>query len=153
MVLGHPWIGDGDNYLEVAEWLERINPMKEAANLAEYSQGHFPPMALYNSRDNHFHLLVADTSRLVTNGLLGRSKVATLQQVEQVPTNPQGEYQWQKVPASSRSKGGQSSCMTGRGAEDSFSCDECETLLESKGLLDAHKYDHEQKKSQTKTLL
>ena len=60
---------DGENY-SVAEWMERITPMKEASSLAEYREGHFPPMALYHSDNSHFDLLVADTSRLVSNGLL-----------------------------------------------------------------------------------
>ena len=72
----------GENY-QMAEWIERILPMKEASSLAEYRKGHFPPMALYHSSNNHFDLLVADTSRLVTNGLLGRSKeVKEFQEVQ-----------------------------------------------------------------------
>ena len=31
-----------------------------------------------------------------------------------------------------------------------FSCDECEAVLESKGLFDAHKYSHEEKRAKSK---
>ena len=48
------------NVSQVAEWMEEICPMKEAANLNEYSEGHFPPLSLYHNGD-HFNLLVADT--------------------------------------------------------------------------------------------
>ena len=59
-------------YYSVAEWRWRIVPKKEASSLAEYREGNFPPMALYHSANNHFDLLVADTSRLVSNALLGK---------------------------------------------------------------------------------
>ena len=137
---------DGENF-EIAEWMERILPMVEAAHLAEYEEGHFPPMALYHSNDNHFDLLVADTNRLVTSGLLGR--------VEDVQQD-KGEWHTvagrstKKSNANSSGEGLQGSNQTQKRTQDEFPCDECEASLESKGLLDAHKYSHEEKRSKAK---
>ena len=123
---------DGSNY-QVAGWMEPIKPMAEAANLTEFQEGYFPPMALYHSSDNHFDLLVADTSRLVTNGLLGkcqpvhaqqvpgetigsrrgmesrsdtsRSQLSKVQQVLEEPTHLQEEETWRTVPVKSAQSG------------------------------------------------
>ena len=130
----------GDKY-QVAEWMEPILPMKEAANLAEYREGHFPPMALYHSNDTHFDLLVADSSRLVTNGLMGSCQEdqvlqgASILQVEK----------WQTVP---KQPGGRSGRQKKSG--ENFSCNECEAELESQGLLDSHKYNHEEMRAKPK---
>ena len=91
---------DGFNY-QVAGWMETILPMAEAANLAEFSEGYFPSMALYHSNDNHFDLLMADTSRLVTDGLLGRCQPSQVQQVPFQTEKPMKETEVR--PGSSRS--------------------------------------------------
>ena len=142
---------DGEPY-SVAEWKDKIQPMKEASSLAEYSKGHFPPMALYHSDNNHFDLLVADTSRLVSNGLLGRAPVAQVINKQQAQTPLQEEGEWIKVPSKLPKKssfiqkeiGGQASKVS------EHTCDECGATLESKGLLDAHKYSHEETRSKDK---
>ena len=79
-----------------AGWKERILPMAEAAHLAEFEEGNFPPMALYHNSDSHFDLLVADTDRLATCGLLGR-----VQEVQQEPQHLQEEGGWHQVKRSS----------------------------------------------------
>ena len=77
----------------VSEWRERILPMREATGLAEFREGHFP-----HTNDTHFDFLVADSSRLISNGLLGRARD---DKVDQVPANLQVQ-EWQTV---SRRKG------------------------------------------------
>ena len=133
---------DGQNY-QVSEWMERILPMAEAINLAEYREGHFPPMALYHSNDNHFDLLVADNSRLVTNGLLGSAETASVQQEE-----------WQTVSTKATKNSSFKTPMTSRNKQkktaDMFPCDECDSELESKGLLDAHKFNHNELRLKSK---
>ena len=135
---------------QIAEWRERILPMAEAAHLAEYEVGHFPPMALYHNDDNHFDLLVEDTSRLVTSGLLGR-----VQEVQQVPAQLQEEGEWNTVAGRSTRKnplvsGFQGENQKNKKVQDVFSCDECEACLESQGLLKAHKNNHEELRSKPK---
>ena len=129
----------------VAEWRETILPMKEAADLAEYREDHFPPMALYHTNDTHFDLLVADSSRLITNGLLGSVKEY---KVMQEPGNLQGE-EWQTV---TRKQGARSAgqCRRQPTPPEGFPCNECDVELESQGLLNAHKYNHEEIRSKPK---
>ena len=81
---------------QVAEWKEPICPMKEVASLSEYSEGHFPPLPLYHNGD-HFNLLVPDTSRLITCGLLGRAQAAQVKDVLQTPPTLQLENEWKTV--------------------------------------------------------
>ena len=154
---------DGE-YYSVAEWRERIVQMKEASSLAEYREGHFPPMALYHSANNHFDLLVADTSRLVSNGLLGRiqdvQQVKEVQEVQEVQVNSelqapapfQETGEWTKVPSKVTRNIGRVQAETGDKIKkkSEFACDECYAELESKGLLDAHKFSHEETRSNTK---
>ena len=133
---------DGEHY-DVAEWME-LNPMEEAAHLARYKKGHFPLMALYHNLYNHFDLLVADNSRLVTSGLLGRAEI--LQVPVEISAQLEEEGIWQNVPkrrSSPQISGGR---KESKGAVEGFHCDECGVQLESKGLLDAHIYNHEEKR-------
>ena len=120
----------------VAEWMEQIRPMSEAASLSEYSEGHFPPLPLYHNGD-HFNLLVADSSRLVTSELLGRAEVAQLTQVE---------GHWQTVTSKSNKNKNtltKTTTTSKKGINEGFSCDKCGVELESQGLLNAHIFNHE----------
>ena len=104
--------------------------MREAANLAEFREGHFPNMALYHTKDTHFDLLVANSSRLITSGLLGRARE---NKVEQESSHLQVE-EWQTVTwrQGGRIEGqGSSQAIPG----ESLSCSECEVELESRGSL------------------
>ena len=108
-------------------------------------------MALYHSMENHFDLLVADTSRLVTSGLLGRYEVQQVKQMlPQAPAQLQEEGSWQTIPKQrnfTKSAGG----LQGRkGSDMGFNCEECGVMLESKGLLNAHIFNHEKCRSSSK---
>ena len=158
-------IGSDGTAYQVAGWMDRIQPMAEAANLAEFSEGHFPTMALYHNNDNHFDLLVSDTSRLVTSGLLGRSKAAQVQHVLQEHDSLQ-EEEWETVPAKSskpvkdlqggtRTEGGD---RAGQGAKArkcdggsylSYLCDKCEVICKNQESLETHKNTHKENGQQT----
>ena len=101
--------------------------MKEASHLARYEVGHFPTMALYHNTENLFDLLVADSSRLVTEGLLGRAKE---------------EVGWQTVPSRRTTSKKSDGLQDIRVVDKGFYCEECGVELESKGLLDAHIFNH-----------
>ena len=61
---------------QFAEWMEPILPEAKAAHMAEHLPGYYSTMHLYHSRENHFDLLVPDSSRIVTLGMLGSSPTA-----------------------------------------------------------------------------
>ena len=140
---------DGEQY-DVAEWMG-IQPMKEAAHLAKYTVGHFPPMALYHSTENHFDLLVADTSRLVTSGLLGQAEVQQVhQELSQVPVQLQEEGTSQTVPKRRSVTNTSGGCQEKKDSDKGFHCEECGVMLESRGLMDAHMFNHEEGRSSSK---
>ena len=77
--------------------------MREAANLAEFQEGHFPNMALYHTKDTHFDLLVANSSRLITSGLLGRARENKVEQESShLQVEPGGKVAGLKARAAAR---------------------------------------------------
>ena len=64
--------------------------------------------------------------------------------------SPQDIYDWQTVPTNSRRSEAHNESKSGKGAEVKVFCDECEKVLKSKGLLDAHQYSHEENRAKPK---
>ena len=128
---------DGKEY-QLAQWIDPILPEPKAAHMAEYREGYYPAMHLYYSSENHFDLLVPDSSRIITCGLLGKSPTAQVQQEGSAPPPFQESAQWHHVSVNTNQQ------KKVQPSSGSYKCEKCNVELESKGLLDAHIFNHDE---------